>query len=36
MCADECEKHDHNHCQECAKACRACEEACNAYVATHK
>ena len=36
MCAEECEKHYHDHCQECAKACRECEEACNAYVATHK
>lgn len=21
-CGKECEKHDHDHCQECAKACR--------------
>ncbi|MEX2514146.1 MAG: four-helix bundle copper-binding protein [Cyclobacteriaceae bacterium] len=27
-CADECEKHDHDHCQECAAACRKCQEAC--------
>ncbi len=27
-CADECERHDHEHCQLCAQACRACERAC--------
>ncbi len=27
-CADECEKHEHAHCQHCAKACRNCQEAC--------
>ena len=32
-CADECEKHDHQHCKECAKACRECEKACEAYAA---
>jgi len=32
-CADECEKHDHEHCKECAKACRECEKACEAYAA---
>lgn len=30
-CAEECEKHDHDHCQACAKACRECEEACRAF-----
>jgi hypothetical protein len=30
-CAEECEKHDMDHCQECARACRACEEACRNY-----
>src|SRR5680860_108917 len=25
-CADECGKHDHDHCKECAKACRECAE----------
>jgi Domain of Unknown Function (DUF326) len=25
-CAAECEKHDHEHCQNCAKACRAAIE----------
>lgn len=31
-CADECEKHEHEHCQECAKACRECEEACKGLI----
>lgn len=31
-CAEECEKHDHDHCIECAKACRQCEESCKAYL----
>ncbi len=30
-CGKECEKHDHDHCQACAKACFACAEACRAY-----
>lgn len=29
-CAAECEKHDHDHCQASAKACRECAEACKA------
>lgn len=28
-CAQECEKHDHEHCRVCAEACRRCEQACN-------
>lgn len=32
ICATECEKHNHEHCQKCAKACRECEAACNAFV----
>jgi hypothetical protein len=32
-CAQECEKHEHDHCEECAKACRDCAEACRAYLA---
>lgn len=32
-CADECEKHDHAHCRECAKACRNCAQACKEYLA---
>ncbi len=31
-CATECEKHDHDHCQQCAEACRECAEACKAYM----
>ncbi|MTI22773.1 four-helix bundle copper-binding protein [Fulvivirga sp. RKSG066] len=27
-CAEECEKHDNEHCKKCATACRECEEAC--------
>ncbi|MCW9706226.1 four-helix bundle copper-binding protein [Aliifodinibius sp. 1BSP15-2V2] len=30
-CAEECGKHDHDHCQECAKACRECADACRNY-----
>lgn len=32
-CAQECAKHDHDHCQACAEACRKCAEACRAYAA---
>lgn len=31
LCAEECEKHDMEHCKECAWACRECEEACKSY-----
>ena len=31
-CADECERHDHDHCRECAKACRRCEDHCRNYL----
>jgi hypothetical protein len=31
ICAEECEKHDMDHCIECAKACRECAEACHQY-----
>lgn len=27
-CADECEKHELDHCKRCAEACRACAEEC--------
>lgn len=33
LCAEECEKHDHDHCQSCAKASRACAKACRSYIA---
>lgn len=29
-CAEECNKHDHDHCKKCAEACRACATACEA------
>ena len=32
-CADECGKHEHDHCQECAKACKHCVDACRSYLA---
>lgn len=32
ICADECSKHDHDHCQACAKACNSCKEASLAYL----
>jgi hypothetical protein len=28
VCAEECERHDHEHCRVCADACRRCEQAC--------
>ncbi|MBS8241530.1 four-helix bundle copper-binding protein [Marinobacter lipolyticus] len=27
-CGDECGKHDHTHCQDCARACKECAELC--------
>lgn len=33
MCADECEKHDAQHCQDCAVACRNCVSECEAFLA---
>ncbi len=32
-CADECEKHDHKHCKQCASSCRSCAEACRQLAA---
>ncbi|PVW16260.1 four-helix bundle copper-binding protein [Marixanthomonas spongiae] len=32
-CADECEQHQAQHCQDCAAACRKCAEACQDYLA---
>ncbi len=29
-CAEECEKHDHAHCQRCARMCRECARDCKA------
>ena len=31
-CADECLKHEHIHCRECAKACKDCAEVCKTYI----
>jgi len=31
MCADECGKHQQEHCQKCAEACRDCAEVCHAH-----
>lgn len=31
-CAEECGKHNDDHCQQCAKACRNCVEACKNYL----
>jgi hypothetical protein len=31
-CAEECEKHNHDHCRDCADACRECEEKCLTYL----
>lgn len=30
-CAEECGKHDHEHCKKCAEACRKCAEACHEH-----
>lgn len=30
-CAEECAKHDADHCQQCAQACRECAEACGSF-----
>lgn len=30
-CAEECEKHEHQHCKECAKACRECADECTDF-----
>lgn len=32
-CAEECDKHEHDHCKRCAAACRECAEACSNYAA---
>ena len=33
-CAEECVKHDHEHCRVCAEACRRCEQACQQLLDT--
>ncbi|MBK0394942.1 four-helix bundle copper-binding protein [Ramlibacter algicola] len=32
-CAEECVKHDMDHCQQCAEACRRCADACASMAA---
>ncbi len=32
-CADECGKHEAQHCKDCAKACQECVKACEDYLA---
>lgn len=32
LCAEECSKHDMNHCQQCAEACLKCAEACHKHL----
>ncbi|MBF6608224.1 MAG: four-helix bundle copper-binding protein [Flavobacterium sp.] len=31
ICANECEKHDDDHCKKCAEECRKCIEACKSF-----
>jgi hypothetical protein len=31
LCAEECSKHNHDHCQACAAACITCAEACHEH-----
>ncbi len=33
-CGTECQKHDHDHCQACAKSCFACAEQCRSMAAS--
>lgn len=30
-CAEECSKHEHDHCQQCAESCNACADACHEH-----
>lgn len=34
ICAEECGKHDHDHCQRCATMCRECANDCRRALAT--
>jgi hypothetical protein len=34
ICADECDKHDHEHCKRCAQMCRECVQDCRSALAT--
>lgn len=31
-CAEECERHDHEHCRVCAESCRRCERSCESVL----
>jgi len=31
LCAEECQKHHHDHCQRCAAQCRKCAEMCQGH-----
>lgn len=31
-CANECDRHAHQHCKDCARICRECLEACENYL----
>jgi hypothetical protein len=31
-CAEECQKHRHDHCQKCAAECRKCAEICREFL----
>jgi len=33
LCAEECAKHNHDHCRVCAEVCEACATACDAVAA---
>ena len=35
LCAEECEKHHHDHCKQCAQACRECAEMCHHHAEVH-
>ena len=34
LCAEECERHEHEHCRICAESCRTCERACREAIAS--
>lgn len=34
LCAEECERHEHGHCQLCAEMCRECMQDCRAAIPT--
>lgn len=31
MCGEECGKHEHDHCKQCAEACMTCADACHVH-----